>query len=126
MGIMGPAGTSIPRYLLLRFFELISRYGDAGARRPNEKGRVESGVGYVKQNFLHGLVLPHGLDVLNTAACQWMNTIANVRTHGETPKQPVELFASEKQQLKPLPPIPADTGITVTVRANNRNHGYND
>src|SRR5260370_40852508 len=49
-----------------------------------------------------------------------MNTIANVRIHGETHKQPVELFALEKQQLKPLPPIPADTGITDTVRANNR------
>ena len=49
-----------------------------------------------------------------------MNTIANVRIHAETHKQPVELFAIEKQQLKPLPPIPADTGITDTVRANNR------
>jgi hypothetical protein len=49
-----------------------------------------------------------------------MNTIANVRIHGETHKQPVELFALEKQQLKPLPPIPADIGITETVRANNR------
>jgi hypothetical protein len=89
-------------------------------RRPNEKGRVESGVGYVKKNFLHGLELPHGLDALNTAARQWMNTIANVRIHGETHKEPVELFALEKQQLKPLPSIPADTGIIDTVRANNR------
>jgi hypothetical protein len=89
-------------------------------RRHRIHWRVESGVGYVKQNFLHGLLLPHGLDVLNTAARQWMNTIANVRIHGETHKQPVELFALEKQQLQPLPPIPADTGITHTVRANNR------
>jgi hypothetical protein len=66
------------------------------------------------------LVLPHGLDVLNTAARQWQDTIANVRIHGETHKQPVDLFALEKQQLQPLPPIPADTGITSTVRANNR------
>jgi hypothetical protein len=84
------------------------------------KGRVESGVGYVKKNFLNGLVLPHGLDALNSAARQWMDTIANVRIHGETHKQPVELFALEKQQLQPLPSIPADTGITDTVRANNR------
>ncbi len=49
-----------------------------------------------------------------------MDTIANVRIHGETHKQPVELFALEKQQLQPLPSIPADTGITDTVRANNR------
>src|ERR1700686_921648 len=76
--------------------------------------------GTLKQNFLHGLAVPHGLEVLNTPARQWMNTIANGRIHGETHKQPVELFALEKQQLQPLPPIPADTGITDTVRANNR------
>ena len=81
---------------------------------------MESGVGYVKKNFLRGLELPDGLDALNTAARQWVNAIANIRTHGETHKQPVELFAVEKQQLKPLPPIPPDTGITDTVRANNR------
>src|SRR5271166_6468224 len=107
-----------------RYLDFAAYYGfeprACNVRRPNEKGRVESGVGYVKKNFLHGLVLPHGLDVLNTAARQWLDTIANVRIHGETHKQPVDLFALEKQQLRPLPPIPADTGITDTVRANNR------
>ena len=107
-----------------RYLDFAAHYGfearACNVRRPNEKGRVESGVGYVKKNFLHGLELPHGLDALNTAARQWMNTIANVRIHGETHKEAVELFALEKPQLKPLPPIPADTGITHTVRANNR------
>jgi len=107
-----------------RYLDFAAHYGfeprACNVRRPNEKGRVESGVGYVKKNFLNGLVLPHGLDALNTAARQWLNTIANVRIHGETHKQPVELFALEKQQLQPLPAIPADTGITDTVRANNR------
>src|SRR6266478_2070466 len=107
-----------------RYLDFAAHYGfeprACNVRRPNEKGRVESGVGYVKQNFLHGLELPHGLEVLNTAARQWMDTIANVRIHGETHKQPSELFALEKQQLQPLPSIPADTGITDTVRAKNR------
>jgi transposase len=107
-----------------RYLDFAAHYGfearACNVRRPNEKGRVESGVGYVKKNFLHGLELPPGLDALNTAARQWVNTIANIRTHGETHKQPVELFAVEKQQLKPLPPIPPETGITDTVRANNR------
>jgi transposase len=107
-----------------RYLDFAAHYGfearACNVRRPNEKGRVESGVGYVKKNFLHGLELPPGLDALNTAARQWVNTIANIRTHGETHKQPVELFVVEKQQLKPLPPIPPETGITDTVRANNR------
>jgi hypothetical protein len=60
------------------------------------------------------------LDALNIAARQWMDTIANVRIHRETRKQPLELFASEKQYLKPLLAFPADTGVIRTVRATNR------
>jgi transposase len=107
-----------------RYLDFAAHYGfeprACNVRKPNEKGRVESGVGYVKKNFLHGLELPHGLDALNGAARQWMDTIANIRIHGETRKQPVELFALEKPHLKALPPLPADTGVTDTVRANNR------
>lgn len=107
-----------------RYLDFAAHYGfeprACNVRKPHEKGRVEAGVGYVKKNFLRGLELPHGLEALNTAARQWMDTIANVRLHGETHKQPVELFALEKPHLQPLPPLPADTGVTDTVRANNR------
>jgi hypothetical protein len=107
-----------------RYLDFASHYGfeprACNVRKPNEKGRVESGVGYVKKNFLHGLELPHGLDALNAAVRHWMDSIANVRIHGETRKQPLELFAVEKAHLKPLPPLPADTGVTDTVRVNSR------
>ena len=107
-----------------RYLDFAAHYGfeprACNVRKPNEKGRVESGVGYVKKNFLHGLELPHGLDVLNAAVRDWMDSIANVRIHGETRKQPLELFEREKAHLKPLPPLPADTGVTDTVRANSR------
>jgi hypothetical protein len=49
-----------------------------------------------------------------------MDSIANIRIHGETRKQPMELFALEKPHLRPLPPLPADTGVTKTVPANSR------
>jgi transposase len=107
-----------------RYLDFAAHYGfeprACNVRKPHEKGRVESGVGYVKKNFLRGLELPHGLEALNTAARRWMDQIANVRLHGETHKPPVELFALEKAHLQPLPPLPADTGVTDTVRANNR------
>jgi transposase len=107
-----------------RYLDFAAHYGfeprACNVRKPHEKGRVESGVGYVKKNFLRGLELPHSLEGLNAAARQWLDRIANVRTHGETHKQPVELFALEKPHLQPLPPLPADTGVTDTVRANNR------
>jgi len=107
-----------------RYLDFAAHYGfeprACNVRKANEKGRVESGVGYVKKNFLNGLELPPGLDGLNAAVRQWLDLIANVRIHGETHKQPVELFALEKPHLKPLPPLPADTGVTHTVRANRR------
>src|SRR5246500_3687931 len=76
--------------------------------------------GYVKKNFLAGLELPPGLNALNAAARHWLDTVANTRIHGETHKQPLELFALEKRSLSALPSLPADTGVTRTVPANNR------
>src|SRR6266478_3626101 len=107
-----------------RYLDFAAHYGfeprACNVRRPNEKGRVESGVGYVKKNFLDGLQLPPGLNALNTAARHWMDTVANVRIHGETHKQPIELFALEKPHLNALPPLPADTGVTRTVPTSSR------
>ena len=48
-----------------------------------EKGRVENGVGYVKKNLLNGLELSE-FSAINPAARLWLDTIANVRIHGET------------------------------------------
>ena len=53
---------------------------------------------------------------MNTAARHWMDSIANVRKHGETHQQPAELFLIEKPALRPLPPVAADTSVTRDVR----------
>jgi transposase len=107
-----------------RYLDFAAHYGfeprACNVRKANEKGRVENGVGYIKKNFLAGLPLPPHLNALNIAARQWMDTVANVRTHGETRRMPVELFAAEKPHLKVLAPLPADTGVIRTVRATNR------
>ncbi|HEY0791718.1 MAG TPA: IS21 family transposase [Chthoniobacterales bacterium] len=107
-----------------RYLDFAAHYGfeprACNVRKPHEKGRVESGVGYLKKNFLHGLELPPGLEALNTAARHWMDAIANVRRHRETHQSPLERFALEKPHLRPLPPLPADTGVVHTVRATNR------
>ena len=107
-----------------RYLDFAAHYGfeprACNVRKGNEKGRVENGVGYVKKNFLAGLQLPPHLDALNIAARQWMDTVANVRTHGATHGVPLELFAAEKPSLTPLASRPADTGVIRTVRATNR------
>jgi hypothetical protein len=80
------------------------------------KGRVESGVGYVKKNFLNGLELA-SLPALNAAVQLWLDTVANVRVHGETHRRPRELFAEEAPRLRALNPMPFDVAHIRTVRA---------
>jgi Mu transposase-like protein len=81
----------------------------------NEKGRVENGVGYVKKNFLAGLDIPD-FRVLNPAAKQWLDTVANVRVHGETRQKPTDLWQQEKPYLHPLPVHPFDIATVSQVR----------
>ena len=82
----------------------------------NEKGRVENGVGEVKKNFLAGLDIPD-FSVLNPAAKQWLETVANVRMHGETRQKPTDLWQQEKPSLHPLPLYPFDIATVSQVRA---------
>jgi len=73
----------------------------------------------VKKNLLGGLDI---LDFshINPACWQWLETIANVRTHGETHKQPTELFAEEKPRLQGLTAHPYDIATISQVRASSQ------
>src|SRR5262249_44008277 len=92
-----------------RYVDFARHYGFAIApcnvARANEKGRVESGVDYVKKNLLRGLELTE-FSAIQAAAQVWLDTIANVRIHGETHHRPVDLFAQERPHLLPLQPEP--------------------
>ena len=108
-----------------RYLDFAAHYGfeprACTVRKANEKGRVENFVGYVKKNLLAGLDLPNSISAMNTAARQWLGSIANVRDHKETRKQPADLYAAvEKPTLRPLPPVPAEISVTRTVRVTNR------
>ena len=84
-----------------RYLDFANHYGfqirACGVGQPQEKGRVENGVGYVKKNFLNGLELSD-FQIVNPAARYWLDTVANVRVHGQTHKTPQELFAAGKAQ----------------------------
>ncbi len=90
-----------------------------GVRRPNEKGRVERTIGYLKKNFLNGLE-KSTLAALNHSGRSWMENVANPRIHGTTKKQPIELFKAEKEAMKPLPLFPYDCCVTHNVKANSQ------
>ena len=71
-------------------------------RRPNDKGKVESGIKYVKNNFFMGRTFTGEEDV-KERLFKW-NTRGNHRIHGTTRKVPQEVFEKEeKMKLKPLP-----------------------
>lgn len=89
-------------------------------RRPQQKGRVENGVGYIKKNFLAGLELTD-FAPLGPAARVWLDTVANVRVHRETQRRPVDLFREEEQpKLRALPLCAYDAALVRPVRATNR------
>ncbi len=115
---VGQAPVFNPRYL-----DFSNHYGfkmvACNVRKGNEKGRVENGVGYVKKNFLNGLDIPD-FSAVNPAARTWLDTIANVRMHGETHEQPIDRFETEKKALQALPAQPYDVSVIHTVRASNR------
>ena len=69
---------------------------------PEEKGKVESGIKYVKNNFFAGRSFANNKE-LYLALTAWQEK-ANNRIHGTTRKKPRDLFeAEEKSLLKKLP-----------------------
>ena len=69
--------------------------------RAQTKGKVESGVKYVKRNFLPGRVFRDLAD-FNEQLAAWQAGIADVRIHGTTHERPIERFAREANALTPL------------------------
>jgi hypothetical protein len=72
-------------------------------RTPEHKGKVESGIGYVKKNALAGRTF-ESLTQENSSLANWERTVADLRIHGTTKRQVQALFLEEKNALLPLPP----------------------
>lgn len=72
-------------------------------RDPQKKGRVESGVKYIKQNFL-SLSDFNSLQSANRCLKTWILETAGKRLHGSTFKKPLDEFnQTEQTLLKALP-----------------------
>ena len=113
--IVGQAPMFNPKYL-----DFASHYGFTIAAcnvgKGNEKGRVENGVGYIKKNLMAGLDIPD-FAAIHPAAKNWLDTVANVRIHGETREKPVARFEKERPYLNPLPRHRFDIATVSQVRA---------
>jgi len=76
---------------------------------PQKKGIVESGVKYVKGNFLPTRSFRDLAD-LNAQAREWVMQEAGIRVHGSTREQPLVLYALEAPLLRRLPAVAPDLG----------------
>lgn len=68
--------------------------------RAQTKGKVESGVKYIKRNFIPGRVF-RDLEDFNAQLHAWLVDVADVRIHGTTHQQPIARFADETPALVP-------------------------
>jgi hypothetical protein len=66
--------------------------------RARSKGKVESGVKYVKRNALAGLSFTSFEGHLE----RWSREVADVRVHGTTHERPIDRFVAEAAALLPL------------------------
>jgi transposase len=72
-------------------------------RKPQEKGKTEAGIKYIKNNFFAGRTFKNA-DDLDKRLRIWLDNKCNKRIHGTTRKVPVDVFKEEEQhQLLPLP-----------------------
>ena len=70
--------------------------------RAKTKGKVERPFSYIRQDFFLGRSF-RNLDNLNAQLTDWLDTVANVRTHGTTQRVVAEAFAAEQPELQTLP-----------------------
>lgn len=81
---------------------------------PQKKGIVESGVKYLKGNFLPLRSFRDMAD-LNAQAKRWVMEEAGIRRHGTTGEAPLTLFGAERPMMRPLPAIAPDLGVWSQV-----------
>lgn len=80
------------------------------------KGKVESNVKYVKRGFFYARDFTSVAN-LNNQAMEWLETVANAKTHGTTGCIPAEQLKKEQEYLKPLPPIKEALPVTEKRKA---------
>jgi transposase len=69
--------------------------------RPQTKGKVENGIGYVRKSFLCGREAAD-LPDLRAQLGGWLATVANQRVHGTTHRVVAAAWEEEKSYLQPL------------------------
>jgi transposase len=84
-------------------------------RKPNQKGKVERAIRYVRERFLAGREL-RSIAQANTEFLAFLNEVANPRPHPTLPDITVaDCLAQEKMRLLRLPEVPLATEEVMPV-----------
>ena len=70
--------------------------------RAQTKGKVESGVKYVRRNMWPSISFTDDAD-LNRQSLEWCDAVSNARVHGTTYRIPWDMLAEERPHLGKLP-----------------------
>ncbi len=108
------------------YAELAEGYGfliaPCPVQDPKKKGRVESGVKYIKRSFLP-LREFRSLADANRQIHEWIRSTAGNRLHGTTHERPLTRFAEvERHVLRPLPDVPPIIGVWTRVKLHGNCH----
>jgi transposase len=101
------------------FKDFVNHYGFRARfchpYRARTKGKIESGIKYLKKNFLIGRRF-HDMDDLNRQLEAWLATVADVRIHGTTGVRPLDRFPQETLlSLAHVPPYRLESAIIRQV-----------
>lgn len=82
---------------------------------PETKGLVERANGYLGSSFLPGRRFDSPAD-FNIQLADWLESVANQRTHATTRMIPARQLAADRAAMAPLPPVAPTTGTMATTR----------
>lgn len=95
-------------------------------RTPQHKGKVESGVHYVKRNFIAGRTFAN-LEIMNERVKRWVMETAGQRIHGTTKEAPLGRFHRQEQAaLQALPMREFELIATYQAKVQNDCHVHVD
>ncbi len=81
----------------------------ARVRKPQDKGRVENPMPYVRERWFAGEHFPGDIVEIRRHAQAWSKDVAGMRVHGTTRRVPRQVYlAHEKPHMQPAPTVPFD------------------
>jgi transposase len=95
----------------------------ARVRHPQDKGKVESNVRFVRERWFKGELFEPGIESIRKHAEVWCREVAGARIHGTTRRVPWEEFHGvEQARLRPAPSAPFDVPDWLDAKVHPDHH----